>query len=225
MESIAAYIQNNPSLAVFAVFIGGLVSSASPCVLALVPLVVGYVGGYSQGNRRKALAYSLTFAAGLSVTFTLMGAAAGLIGSIMMKTGSIFYWIVAIIAFVMGLSLLGLFEIKIPFRSNIQTKQSGLIGALLLGFLFGFLSTPCATPVLVVILAFIATKGQVWYGVLLLFVYAVGHCALIVLAGAVTGFVESFAKTKSAMAFSSISKKVSGVLIILASIYLLYLNV
>jgi len=225
METIAAYIQNNPSLAIFAVFIGGLVSSASPCVLALVPLVVGYVGGYSQGNRRKALVYSLTFAAGLSITFTLMGAAAGFIGSIMMKTGSFFYWVIAIIAFIMGLSLLGLFEIRLPFRSKIQTKRSGLAGALLLGFLFGFLSTPCATPVLVVILAFIATKGQIWYGVLLLFVYAIGHCALIVLAGAVTGFVESFAQTKSAMAFSNISKKVSGVLIILASIYLLYLNI
>ena len=77
MESIVGQIQGNPALAIAAVFIGGIVSSASPCVLALVPLVIGYVGGYSGGDKKKALLYSLAFAAGLSVTFTLMGAAAG----------------------------------------------------------------------------------------------------------------------------------------------------
>ena len=93
MESIAAFIQHNSALAILAVFVGGIISSASPCVLSLVPLTIGFVGGYSQGDKRKALRYTLAFILGLAITFTLMGAAAGLVGSFLVSTGRIFYWI------------------------------------------------------------------------------------------------------------------------------------
>jgi cytochrome c biogenesis protein CcdA len=224
MEAIATFVQNNPSLAIIAVFAGGLISAASPCVLAVIPLVIGYVGGYSQGNKKKAVAYSLVFAFGLSIAFTLLGAAAGFIGSFLGLTGKYFYWAIAVIAILMGLSLLGLYEIRFPFKSKMQVKTGGLVGALLMGLLFGVASSPCATPVLVVILAYVATKGQVLYGTLLLFVYAVGHCALIVLAGIVTGFVESFAKSKGATGFSTYAKRLSGALIILVGAYVFYVN-
>lgn len=225
MESIAAFIQQNPSWALLAVFIGGLISAASPCVLAVIPLVIGYVGGYSQGNKKKAVAYSLIFALGLAIAFTILGAAAGIIGSFLGLTGKYFYWAIAVIAILMGLSLLGLFEIRIPFKNKIQVKIGGLLGAFLMGLLFGIASSPCATPVLVVILAYVATKGQILYGTLLLFFYAIGHCALIVLAGAITGFVESFAKSRGATNFSIWSKRVSGALIILVGGYVFYLNI
>ena len=225
MESIAVYIQNNSGVAILAVFIGGLISSASPCVLALVPLVIGFVGGYSQGDKKKALRYTLTFVLGLSITFTLMGAAAGFIGSFLSTTGALFYWVIAALAILMGLSLLGLFEINLPFRSKLQTKATGLIGALLMGIFFGLASTPCATPVLVVILAYAAVKGQVLYGTLLLFVYDISHCALIFAAGIATGFVESFIGSKGAVRFSIYMKRTSGALIVLAGLYILYINV
>jgi len=225
MESVAAYIQSNPSLAVFAVFIGGIISSASPCVLALVPLVIGYVGGYSQGDRKKAVKYSITFALGLSIAFTLLGAAAGFVGSRISSAGTVFYIVIAGIAIAMGISLLGIFEIPNPLRHKIQPKVSGLIGAFLMGSLFGFMSTPCATPVLVAILAFVAIKGQVLYGVFLLFIYSIAHCTLLVLAGIATGFVENFVGSRRAQNFSIWMKRFSGGLIILAGLYLLYINI
>jgi len=224
MEAVATFIQNNPSLAIIAVFVGGLISAASPCVLAVIPLVIGYVGGYSQGDRKKAVKYSLIFALGLAIAFTLLGAAAGFIGSFLGLTGKYFYWAIAVIAIIMGLSLLGLFEIRFPFKDKLRVKTGGLLGAFLMGLLFGVASSPCATPVLVVILAYVAIKGQVLYGTLLLFVYALGHCALIVLAGIVTGFVESFAKSRGATGFSTYAKKLSGALIILVGAYVLYAN-
>ena len=225
MESIAVFVQNNPSLAVFAVFAGGIVSSASPCVLALIPLVIGYVGGYAGGDKKKAFLYAITFAFGLSITFTLMGAAAGFIGSLLLEIGSLFYWIIAIIAVAMGLSLMGLYEINIPFRSKLQVKTGGLLGAVLMGLLFGLASTPCATPVLVVILAFVAGKGQVLYGIFLLFVYAIGHCALIVVAGVATGFVSAYVGSKKTANISLWLKRISGALIVAAGIYLAFTNI
>ncbi|MGB2989378.1 MAG: cytochrome c biogenesis protein CcdA, partial [Candidatus Zixiibacteriota bacterium] len=105
------------------------------------------------------------------------------------------------------------------------SKHKGILGAFLLGLLFGVVSSPCATPVLAVILAFVATKGRIIYGMSLLFVYAVGHCALIVLAGVFTGLVESYAKSKGVSNFSNFTKKISGVLIFLGGLYILYLNV
>jgi cytochrome c biogenesis protein CcdA len=83
----------------------------------------------------------------------------------------------------------------------------------LLGLFFGVVSSPCATPVLVVILTLVATKGEILYGIALLFVYALGHCLLMLLAGTFTGFVEAFVKAKGVVNFSAWAKRISGVIV------------
>ncbi len=225
MESLTHYISGNPTVAVLAVFAGGLLSAASPCVLAIMPLVIGYVGGHSGGDRRKALAYSLSFALGLALTFTLLGAAAALLGRMMGDVGRIWYWIVAGIAIAMGLSLMGVFQVRLPGAAQVKTTQRGVIGAFLLGLLFGVVSSPCATPVLIIILTFVATQGQVVYGTVLLFVYALGHCALIILAGVAAGLVEAFVQGRGIQNFAQWTKRISGGLIVLAGLWILYQNV
>ncbi len=225
MDNIAQVVQGHPLIAVMAVFMAGLLSAASPCVLAIMPMVIGYVGGHSQGDRRKAVIYSLLFALGLSITFTILGAVAALLGRMMGDVGKMWYWSIAALAIVMGLAMIGVFEIRIPFAAKMQTKKRGGLGAFLLGLLFGVVSSPCATPILVLILTFVATQGKVVYGTLLLFIYAIGHCALIILAGVITGFVESLVQAKGVVNFSLWAKRISGVLITLAGLYILYLNV
>ncbi len=229
MESILAnvseVINNSPGLAYVFVFLGGLISASSPCVLAIIPLVIGFVGGYSQGNKKKAIIYSLIFALGLSITFTILGAIASLVGGLFGDVGRFWYYLAAGVAVIMGLYLIGVLNFRLPQPVTLKTKHRGVIGAFLLGLLFGAVSSPCATPVLAVIIAFVATKAKIVYGTSLLFVYALGHCALIVLAGVFTGFVENYAKSKGVSNFSAITKKISGVLIILAGLYILYINV
>ena len=149
-ESMSAVVQGQPLFAFGVAFLGGLLSAANPCVLATIPLVIGYVGGYSGGDRRKAFLYSLSFILGLSVNFTLLGVAASAIGGLLGSLGVWLYVGVAVVAIVMGLSLMGLFEIPVLVKSDIRPKTRGLAGAFMMGFIFGVVSSPCATPVLAV---------------------------------------------------------------------------
>ncbi len=224
LSNIQAIVQNNHSLAYLAVFIGGLISAASPCVLAAIPLIIGYVGGYSVGDRKKAAVYSLMFILGLSITFMVLGAAASAMGQFLSFAGQWLYIGLAVIAVAMGLQLMGLISIPLPFQKTRQVKTRGLLGAFLLGLLTGTVSSPCATPVLAVILAYVSTQGDILYGGSLLFVYAVGHCALIFIAGLSIGLTEGLVSSKGFKNFSLYSKRFSGAVLTVAGLYIGIVN-
>jgi cytochrome c-type biogenesis protein len=224
LSNIQSIIQNNHSLAFLAVFIGGLISAASPCVLAAIPLIIGYVGGYSGGDKKKAATYSLVFILGLSITFTVLGAAASAMGQFLSFAGQWLYIGLAVIAVAMGLQLMGLISIPLPFQKTRQVKSRGLWGAFLLGLLTGTVSSPCATPVLAVILAYVSTQGDILYGGTLLFTYALGHCVLIFIAGLSIGLTESIVSSRGIKNFSLYSKKISGILLIIFGIYFGIIN-
>ncbi len=224
LENIQSIIQNNHSLAFLAVFAGGLISAASPCVLAAIPLIIGYVGGYSEGDKKKAAIYSFVFILGLSITFTVLGAAASIMGQFLSFAGQWFYIGLAVLAVAMGLQLMGVVSIPLPFQKTRQVKSRGLWGAFLLGLLTGTVSSPCATPVLAVILAYVSTQGDILYGSALLFAYAVGHCALIFIAGLSIGLTESMVGSKGIRNFSLYSKRFSGAVLVAAGLYVAVSN-
>jgi cytochrome c-type biogenesis protein len=219
LNDVPSVIQSSRGLAFLAVFAGGLISAASPCVLAAIPLIIGYVGGYSGGDKKKAALYSLVFILGLSITFTVLGAAASAMGSFLSFAGRWLYGGLALIAVVMGLQLMGLISIPLPFQKMRQVRSRGLWGAFLLGLLTGTVSSPCATPVLAVVLAYVSTQGDVLYGGSLLFVYAVGHCALIFFAGLSVGLTESMVGSKGIRNFSLYAKRFSGAVLVAAGAY------
>lgn len=221
ISNVTDLVQNNSYLAVFAVFTGGLVSAASPCVLAAIPLIIGYVGGYSEGDKKRAALYSLFYVTGLSITFTVLGIFAALIGQYLALLGKWINVVFAIIAVIMGLHLLGVSPIPMPFQKTREVKTKGLLGAFFLGVMTATVSSPCATPILAVILTFVSTKGDLTYGGFLLFVYAIGHCALIFLAGLSVGLTESLIKHKGLTNFSNYAKKISGIILIVVGVYFL----
>jgi cytochrome c biogenesis protein CcdA len=187
--------------------------------------VIGYVGGYSEGDRRKALLYSLTFILGLSITFTILGAIASLLGGLFGVINQTWYFIVGGIAIAIGLHLIGIYNWNLPVPIHLQPKKRGILGAFFLGLFFGIVSSPCATPILALILTFVATKGEIAYGTSLLFTYALGHCALIFVAGTAAGFAESFMKSKGISNVTTWSKKVGGSIVILVGIYFIYMGI
>jgi cytochrome c biogenesis protein CcdA len=211
-----------PVVAFGVVFLAGVLSSASPCVLATIPLVVGYVGGYADGNRGKAFRYSLAFVIGLSLTFTVFGAAAGLFGTMFGTLGGWWYAIAGIVAMAMGGQMMGLYELRLPVRPDYRPKRGGIIGSFLLGLFFGVVSSPCATPVLVVLLTVVATKGKVLYGIALLFTYAIGHCLLMLAAGTFTGFIESVVMARGIANISLWMKRCGGFIVAIVGAYLVW---
>ena len=213
---------SNPLIAYFSVFIAGLISAFSPCVLITIPLVISYVGGYAEGDVKRAFSFSLAFVIGLSITFTILGAVASLAGTLLGDIGSFWKYILAAVAIVMGLQMMGLLNFQIPTPRLVKTEQKGLIGAFLLGMLFGIASSPCATPVLALILTFVASKHNLAYGASLLFVYALAHTVLIFAVGVSTGLAEVFLKSRKVADFSVYAHKVSGTLFVLIGLYVLF---
>lgn len=220
--NIGDLIAGNPILAYMAVFVGGALSSANPCVLVTIPLVIGYVGGYVGNSRSRAFLYSTAFVLGLSTTFTILGLIAALLGTLFGDVGQMWRYVVAGVAIAMGLQLLGLLNFSLPTVRLDRSNKKGIAGSFVLGLLFGVVSSPCATPVLAVILAYVASRGNAAYGASLLFVYALGHCILMLAAGTFTGVARHLIDSKGAGRFSTIATRVSGGVVILVGLYILF---
>ena len=220
---VSALLQQTPWLAIVAVFLGGVTTALNPCVLAMVPLLMGVVAGNKETTTaRRSLAFSFLFVLGLAVTFTGLGLISALMGRMFGNVGQFWKYVVAGVCFIMGLQLLGILKWNIPVPAGVRVKKRGSIGAFLLGLLFGVLSTPCAVPILAVVLAFVAEKGNVLYGGFLLFVYALGHSALVLIAGTSVGAAKGLLESKGLRKAHSVLHRSAGALIVCIGLYFLF---
>jgi cytochrome c-type biogenesis protein len=202
-----------PALTVLLVFLGGVVSSASPCVLAAVPLVVAAVGG-SSTSRSRALVLSGAFALGLAVCFTALGAIAALTGRLLGDIGVGWQVFLAVVLVVVGLHLTGLVHLPLPQLDSRRFRNAGVAGAFTLGALTGTLSSPCATPILVVVLSLVAFEQKVLWGTTLLAAYSLGHVVLLFGAGAVSGFAAAYLGSRAARWAVWVHRSFGAVLVI-----------
>ena len=105
-----------------------------------------------------------------------------------------------------------------------KNKKKGFIGALLAGVLGGLFASPCSTPVLVVLLAFVAKEGRVLLGVFLLLLYSLGNSTLVLVAGTSVGFVKKLSASEKYGKFSTALKIIMGTLILMIAFYMFYLG-
>ncbi len=224
LERLSAMITASGWLAPLLALVAGILTSFTPCSLSSIPLVIGYVGGSGQRDPKKAFRLSVTFAAGAAVTFTVLGVIASLAGRLLGTTASWWYIILGILMVLMALQTWGIFEI-IP-SSYLITKNTkkGFIGAFIAGILGGIFSSPCSTPVLIALLAIVAGKGSIFWGILLLLLYSIGHGILAVIAGTSIGFVQRLATSEKYGHASTILKIVLGTLILIIGFYMFYLG-
>ncbi|MEG0774155.1 cytochrome c biogenesis protein CcdA [Clostridium sp.] len=224
MNNLTALISGNIFIALFMSFVAGLISSFSPCLLSTVPLVIGYVGTNAKKDKNLAFRYSLVFALGLIFTFVSLGVLSAVLGKFFSGAGKWWYLLLGLIMLFVGLQAVGVIKTKESNTCKIPKRRKGLIGAFFLGILGGALSSPCATPMLAAILAFVATNGNVTLGIVMLLLYSIGHCVLIVIAGSSVGIIEALQKSPKYFKLGNIAKVCFGVLVILIGLYLLYMG-
>lgn len=227
LESISRLITENQWLAPLLALAAGLLTSLMPCSLASIPLVIGFVGGTTgeeQKDRRRPLKLSLTFALGMTLTFTALGVIAASAGILMGAAQRWWYLGLGLLMILMALQTWELFEFIPSTYLVSRSNRRGYLGALIAGALGGLFSSPCATPVLIALLALVAGQGQLLWGVLLLLLYAAGHSLLSVLAGTSAGFAKRITQSGRYGKFSLVLKVVMGALILLMGIYLIYLG-
>ena len=217
-------LQTASPLAFVLVFLGGIVTSIGPCNVAMIPLIIGFVGGSGQLGRGRSFSLSLTFTVGLAITFMLLGVVASLVGGLIGGTSRVWYYVVAAVCVVIGLSMLGVFhlpQVSGLARLRERIRLRGVPGALALGLVSGLVASQCATPVLAAILTYVMSKeGALAYGAALLFVYSLGRGVPIVVAGTFAGVLKQL---QALGRWSKAIERVSAAIIICVGLYFLWL--
>ena len=218
-------VEGTPALALSAAFTWGILSILlSPCHLASIPLIVGFIDQQGQITTKRAFAISLLFAAGILITIGVIGGITATAGRMLGDVGRWGNYAVAVIFFVVGLYLLDVIKLPINGPGQVGLKRKGLLAAFVLGLVFGVALGPCTfaymAPMLGVTFKLAATNLS--YGILLLLLYGAGHCSVIVLAGTFTEVVQHYLNWNEKSKGAVILKKACGGLVLLGGLYLIY---
>jgi cytochrome c-type biogenesis protein len=208
-------------LLLVASFIGGVLASISPCSLAMLPLIIGYVGGYSKETPLKTFIQLCCFIFGTAIVFTLIGIACALTGNVFAsKLGPYFTLLIASLLLIMGLKLLDILDIEAPtiIKAMPQnTTNSVFLYPILLGITFALAGTPCSTPILAGIMAFATLGKNLSLAILMLFLFALGQGIILILAGL---FTSSLKNMRALAGFTECLLKLCGFLLVGVSAYL-----
>lgn len=220
-ERLSRSLEQGSWMAFLLVFIGGLLTSFTPCVYPMIPITIAVIGAQATGGKFRGFVLSLFYVLGISITFSTLGFIAA-------KTGGLFgayaqhpvvIVIISIIFFIMGLSMLGVFVLQMPpsLATKLQKKRrTGFIGVLLTGLVAGLIVSPCISPLLVVILTWVAKTGSVILGVGLLFSFSLGLGVLFILLGTFSGVLKNLPKSGGWMV---LIERGFGVLLIALAIF------
>jgi cytochrome c-type biogenesis protein len=218
-------IEGAPVVAMAAAFAWGVCSVLlSPCHLASIPLIVGFISGQGRMSTRRAFALSLLFSLGILITIGVIGAVTAAAGRMLGDVGRWGNYAVAAVFFLVGLHLLEVFALPLPSAAQPGIRGKGLLAAFLLGLVFGVALGPCTFAYMAPMLAvtFRLSSTNLAYGILLLALYGAGHCAVIVLAGTFTEVVQRYLNWNERSGGAAALKKVCGALILLGGLWLLY---
>jgi cytochrome c-type biogenesis protein len=198
------------------IFTAGLLTSLTPCTLSMLPITIGYISSYDQDEKNSSSGFiqSLWFALGMATTLAGLGIAATLLGKVYGQIGIGLPLIVGAIAILMGFNQLELLPLRMPAGLGLDWISKDLprgVRSYLIGLTFGLVASPCSTPVLATLLAWIGSTQNPLLGAGLLLSYAIGYVAPLVLAGT---FTSSLKKILEVRKWSGWITPTSGVILI-----------
>jgi cytochrome c-type biogenesis protein len=196
------------------IFAAGLLTSLTPCMLSMLPITIGYIGGYEAQGRLQAAAQSTWFSLGLATTLAALGILAATVGRVYGQVGIGLPIIVSLIAIIMGLNLLEALPLQLPSWGGMEWISKDLpkgVRSYLIGLTFGVVASPCSTPVLFSLLAWVAKTQDLILGGVLLLSYTAGYVAPLILAGTFTASIKKLLELRQ---WSSWITPVSGVLLV-----------
>jgi len=223
MENLTELFNSQTSIYMLfaASFLGGLISSVSPCSLSMLPLIIGYIGGYSEEKPSKTLLQMLVFVAGSGIVFAIIGGICALTGRLFVGN-PYFTLIVASVILIMGLKILEVIDFDMPViikeipKNNLNSE---FLYPLILGAVFALIGTPCSTPILAGIMGFASISAKISQAVVMLFLFSIGQGLILILAGVLTSKIKT---GKNFYRASEIVMKICGVLLIFAALYIFY---
>ena len=204
-------ISNPGPITFLLIFSAGLLTSLGPCSLSLMPLTIAYIGGSKNKNSQIKI---LSFCSGVIFSLVLLGALSGFLGKIYGQLPHIFTTGISIFAIIMGLNLLGLIKFQLPNSPNfkfIENKVPPFLAPMVTGAAFGLASSPCITPVLASLLAWVSQAKNPIISIIFLFFFGLGQVMPLVIIGFTT---ESLKQLLAFRKFSQIIPTFSGFILI-----------
>lgn len=225
-NSLAIAIEGTPAVAMGASVIWGILSILlSPCHLASIPLIVGFIDEQGNIGTKRAFWLSTLFASGILITIGLIGVVTGLMGRLMGDVGVWGNYIVSVIFIIFGLHLLEVIPLPLSNKAvKVNYKKKGLFAAMILGLVFGLALGPCTFAFMapMIGIAFKVASANFLYGAGLLLMYGIGHCAVIVIAGTSMEMVGHYLNWNNSSQGALIVKKICGILVLLGGVYLIW---
>ena len=218
-------VEGTPAIAIIASLVWGILSILlSPCHLASIPLIVGFIDDQGRISTRRAFLISSLFAIGILITIGAIGAVTAAAGRMMGDVGRYGNYFVAAIFFIVGLYLLDVIPTFWSGPGKVGMKRKGMLAAFILGLVFGIALGPCTFAYMAPMLGvtFKLAGTSLTNGIVLLTAYGLGHCSVIVLAGTSTELVQRYLNWNEKSKGTLIVKKVCGVLVLLGGVYLIY---
>lgn len=211
---VATQLTHLSWLSIGVIFLAGLLTSLTPCMLSMLPITIGYIGGYETKSRLQAAQASTWFSLGLATTLAGLGILAALLGRVYGQVGSGLSIIVSILAILMGLNLLEALPLQLPSFGGLEWISQDLpkgVRSYCIGLTFGLVASPCSTPVLATLLGWVATTQDLVVGGVLLLTYTAGYVAPLILAGTFTASIKKLLELRR---WSSWITPVSGALLV-----------
>ena len=223
--ALTGAVEGSWTMAVAASFAWGVLSIIlSPCHLASIPLIVGFIDEQGRMSTKRAFMVSFLFASGILLTIGLIGVLTAAAGRMMGDVGAWGNYFVALIFFVVGLHLLDVFPMPLPGFGRTGVRGKGLLAAFILGLVFGIALGPCTFAYMAPMLGitFKLAGTNLPYGVILLLAYGIGHCSVIVFSGTFTGMVQRYMDWNERSEGAVMLKKICGALVLAGGVYLIY---